>query len=347
MAKRTRDERHILEMFQYMRPTGSKTEQRFIDRFLTPLGFKRDPFKNLVVTVGDNPVILWSSHVDTVHYDEGIQTLHYDGEMLGLSQKSKRTSSCLGADDTAGIWLMTEMIKAGVPGVYVIHHAEESGCVGSGDLARYDEEFFKDIQAAIAFDRYGTKSIITHQMGRRCASEAFSASLGGALRVASGGLIDLKSDDGGSYTDTNEYRHLVPECTNISVGYYSQHTSRETQDVPYLISLRDALVSADFSALVFERDPTAKEESHVFGHGFWHGSRTYHGYEDDDRNYPEFPEEEAGEGASRSLDSLDIKSLVALYPHVAAEVLQAFGLTRFDFLQEITAIHGTADALAY
>jgi len=345
MAKRTDDERLILEMFAYMRPTGSETEQLFIDRYLTPLGFQRDPFNNLVVTVGDNPRILWSSHVDTVHSNEGIQTLHYDGEFLELSKGAKKTSNCLGADDTAGIWLMTEMIKAGVPGVYVIHDAEESGCIGSGKLAQGNPAFFDGIDVAVAFDRYGYNSVITHQMGRRCCSEAFSASFTAALDAAFGASTDYKSDDGGSYTDTNEYTSLVPECTNISVGYFSQHGRSESQNVPFLIKLRDLMVTADFSNLVIERDPSVVES--LYGGRGWawafrDNDRAGSGYDlrdpwDDPDNYTAFRD-------VRSQDSLE--ELVRHYPDVAAQVLQAYGLTRTTFMDEISEVYGEM-ALAY
>jgi hypothetical protein len=66
-------------------------------------------------------------------------------------------------------------------------------------------------------------------------------------------------DPSGSYTDSNEYAHIIPECTNLSVGYYSQHTAKETQDLNYVAQLRDALISADWSKLVISRDPAILE----------------------------------------------------------------------------------------
>ncbi|WP_349434262.1 M28 family peptidase [Pararhizobium sp. A13] len=339
MAKLSQDEKTILAMFSYMRPSGTPTETMFIERFLTPLGFTRDPFQNLVLTVGDKPRILWSSHVDTVHGKEGIQTLAYDGEMLTLSKGAKLNSSCLGADDTAGIWLMTEMIKANVPGVYVIHHAEENGCVGSRDLARGNPEFFADIDAAIAFDRMGYDSVITHQMGMRTASDRFALSFSMMLddALGDGSKSKYAADDGGAYTDTNEYSHLVPECTNISVGYHSQHTRNESQHVGHLIALRNLLVKADLSTLVIARDPAQVEyagsrgfyRGGFFGHGNWDHDDPW----DNPKNYTAFPDR-------RSTGSME--DLVRAYPDVAANILASYGMSRNTLMDEIADMYGDA-----
>jgi hypothetical protein len=49
-------------------------------------------------------------------------------------------------------------------------------------------------------------------------------------------------DDGGVYTDSAEFVDYIPECTNISVGYYSEHTVNEKQDINHLIDLCVACV---------------------------------------------------------------------------------------------------------
>ncbi|KQR67852.1 M28 family peptidase [Rhizobium sp. Leaf341] len=339
--KLSADEKTILAMFSYKRPMGSPTEQAFIDRYLTPLGFKRDSYKNLVLRVGENPRILFSSHVDTVHVTEGIQQLHYDGATLQLAKSARATSSCLGADCTAGVWLMTEMVKAAVPGIYVIHHGEENGCIGSGDLAKGNPAFFDDIEAAIAFDRYGYTSVITHQMGRRTASDAFAASFGTTLTAALDCDCGLIADDGGAYTDTNEYARLVPECTNISVGYHSQHSKNETQHVPFLILLRDGLLAMDWSKLVIERDPSVID--YGYSRGFYRGgssnTSSRGGWADwadlddpwnDPQNYV-LPDK-------RNCGSLE--DLVRAYPEVAADILSSYGITRNTMMDEISCMYG-------
>lgn len=337
----------VRDMFSYCRPSGTPTEQSFIDRFLTPLGFRRDTFNNLVVTIGDNPKILWSSHVDTVHYDEGFQTtdFNWDTGILQLSKKSRKHSSCLGADDTAGIWLMTEMIKEGVPGVYVIHHAEESGCVGSSNLAKFNPEFFNKIDFAIAFDRRGYDSIVTHQCGLRTASDLFADDFARIMDDAYGCAAGLKADDGGVYTDTNEYAHLVPECTNISVGYFSQHSRNETQNVYHLIAMRNALVKADFSKLVAYRDPDKVESlgRYSFGKSGYSGSFGGH-YGWDEHDYdPWSPPEHSNKSKPKHRPQTLVDAVEA-YPDIAADILQAYGLSYTEFMMEVAATLGEAYA---
>jgi len=41
-------------------------------------------------------------------------------------------------------------------------------------------------------------------------------------------------DDGGVYTDSAEFVDIIEECTNLSVGYFSEHTTSEKQDIDFL-----------------------------------------------------------------------------------------------------------------
>ena len=90
-------------------------------------------------------------------------------------------------------------------------------------------------------------------MGQRTCSESFADDLESILKM------NLKPDSGGVYTDSYEYCDLVSECTNISVGYYNQHTSKEHQDMDFIMRLRDALVKADWSKIKGYRDPSVIE----------------------------------------------------------------------------------------
>jgi hypothetical protein len=239
----------IISMLSYRRPAGSGSEMEFIKKFIIPLGAKMDKHGNWRLQVGEAPSVLWSSHTDSVHSKEGYQKVDYDGKYLSLPVNSK--SNCLGADCAAGVWIMTEMIKAKVPGLYMFHFAEEIGCVGSRAIVEKEPGLLAGIKAAIAFDRKGTSSIITHQ-GQRTCSDTFGTSMSTQLPAR------YKLDDTGVLTDTKQYRHLVPECTNISVGYYNEHRPQEALDVGHLIELRNWMVKFDQSKLVIERDPFAK-----------------------------------------------------------------------------------------
>ncbi len=144
---------------------------------------------------------------------------------------------------------MTEMIEAGVPGLYAFHRGEERGGLGSRYVAAQEPERLAGIRAAIAFDRRGTSSIITHQSGERCCSEDFAASLSRAIG------LHHQADPTGTFTDTANYTDLIGECTNISVGYDAEHTPSETLDLDYLLCLRRAILNIDVGVLVYARNP--------------------------------------------------------------------------------------------
>ncbi len=246
----------LIDMHSYKRPAGSATEHEFIDKYVATLpGAHRDPWGNWRVVVDDTPV-LWSCHTDTVHYDDGRQTTHYDDAtgILALSRFSKHHSGCLGADDTAGVFIMCEMIKRAVPGTYVFHYGEEKGCIGSRDLAEFDSLWLQRFDMAIALDRGGCQDVITYQIGDRCASDAFARSLANELHAVS--TITL-SPAHGIYTDTASYVDLIPECTNLSVGYSGAHGRSESLNCWHVLRLLDALCRLDTDMLTVDRDPDA------------------------------------------------------------------------------------------
>ena len=139
-------------MHTYKRPQGSKTERRFIHNFIVPTGAKPDKFGNYYLCIGKAP-IMWSSHTDTVHHNKGIQTVGYDGMEIGIAAEDNSKASCLGADDTVGVWHMLQMIKAKVPGLYVFHRQEEGGRKGSQYIARAHGDLLKNVKYCIALDR--------------------------------------------------------------------------------------------------------------------------------------------------------------------------------------------------
>lgn len=238
----------LVNWLQHMRPAYSQTERLFCERYLEPIFGKPDVHGNYIKVIGDRPNIAFTAHTDTVHKFEGIQTLTIEDDIV-----TTMNGSCLGADCTTGLWLMAGMIEAGVEGVYVAHAAEEIGGIGSTKLVADRPAWLIEIDAVISFDRFGTNSVITHQGGRRTASDTFAISLADALDLS------FKPDNYGTYTDSLEYADVVPECTNISVGYYDQHTSSESQDLYFAQVLLERLIAARWDTLAISRDPTHLE----------------------------------------------------------------------------------------
>ncbi len=93
----------LLAMLTYRRPAWSDAESKFIERFIHPLGAESDDFGNMMLRIGTAPV-LWSCHTDTVHKNEGRQTIGVSDGVVKLAKGSK--VNCLGADDAAGVWLI-------------------------------------------------------------------------------------------------------------------------------------------------------------------------------------------------------------------------------------------------
>lgn len=246
-----------------MRPAGNPYEEAFINRYIDPLNPNVDAFGNRWIDVGtDEPTVVWSSHTDTVHNRGGFQLVEVNKRNIASLAPKQKDSNCLGADCTTGVWLMLEMIEAGVPGRYIFHRDEENGGNGSKWIATNNPSLLHGIKYAIAFDRRGVTDVITHQGSKTC-SQKFALSLCAAL---GGGY---KPNSNGMFTDTKNYRRLVPECTNISVGYYGAHSPKETQDLGHLKWLRDTLCQIDLSNLVVDRDPA--EPDPVLNYGYYAG----------------------------------------------------------------------------
>ncbi len=247
----------LAEMLSYCRPHGSVTTKTFCHRYLMSLpDMTRDIHGNFHCDRGRNSTVLWSAHVDTVHRSPGMQRVKETRGRLALGKpRDGVRRECLGGDDTVGVYLLREMVLAGIPGHYVFHVGEERGCIGSRALADSHAVELQAYQYAIALDRAGISDVVTYQHGKRCCSEVFSESIAGLLTDVAG-----YSSAHGVYTDTAEYVRLIPECTNLSVGYYHQHTAAEYVDTVHVRALREALLAFDETQLVCERNPAAPDE---------------------------------------------------------------------------------------
>ena len=261
------DIQNIRRTFSYGRPADSDMETHWVNEYLfTPemqeLGMYKDGFAyrgdegegNCIIRIGnlEDSKTLFSSHTDTVHRSGIIQNVFINPEDMKFSTDS---GQCLGADDGSGVWLMLELIKAGVNGLYIFHRAEEVGGQGSSWIVNNTPELLEGMKRAIAFDRKDTWNIITHQSCTRTCSDEFAADMGEKLGMGHRG------DSTGSFTDTANYDTIIPECTNISVGYYNAHSARENQKIEYIINFRNALRKVDFEGLITERNPEVPEYS--------------------------------------------------------------------------------------
>jgi hypothetical protein len=61
------------------------------------------------------------------------------------------------------------------------------------------------------------------------------------------------------YTDTAEFVDIIPECTNISVGYDHEHSQQECLNIHHYELLSQAVLAVQWDKLPTDRDPTVPE----------------------------------------------------------------------------------------
>ena len=336
-----KSQKKLLDMLTYKRREGSVGQQLFNERFIQPMMGKPDKVGNYLCQVyPDGQVerfrgvihpknkIIFMAHHDTVHRTDGRQKVFYDTVSKTAFVDH---DECLGADCTTGVFLILEMIRYKVPGLYIIHTGEECGGIGSSFIVGGKPKWLNEVEACISFDRYGTNSIITHQMGQRTCSDSFADDIESILKM------NLKSDSGGVYTDSYEYCNLVSECTNISVGYYNQHTKTEYQDMDFVMKLRDALINADWGKLRGYRDPTVIEYDD-YGKGWTSKNKQPYWT----NRSSEF--DKAGATDDDNCEYLcdkysSIERVVEAFPYETSQILQEYGYDKSGLIKDILNYH--------
>lgn len=252
----------LRRLLSVRRPYGSRAEGQVITDLVHQFGavFQHssmhvDAAGNLHLDVrGGRSTTLFVAHVDTAHRTEGANVFDDSKPMWTADGKHP-----LGADDGAGVALIATMALYGVPGYYVFTRGEERGGRGARHLAQEQYDLLAQFDRAIAFDRRDTVSVITHQGMGRCCSDLFAEALSTAFNDR--GLLFMP-DDTGVYTDTAEFVEVIPECTNVSVGYYNEHTGKESLDTDHLRDLLRACLFVDWESLPTSRDPLDEDDEY-------------------------------------------------------------------------------------
>lgn len=246
------------------RPSNSLSEAAFVARLVKRLPVSMiDEAGNIYVDLRElsSPPSrsMFTCHTDTVHSSEGPNKYAIEGDF------AVAVGAPLGADDGAGIALLCHMIENKVPGLYVMFRSEESGGVGSRFLAENHIALLEQFDRAIAFDRRGVSSVITHQ-GSRCCSDKFGEALAEALSTDD---LLYATDPTGVFTDTANFTEHISCCTNISCGYEKEHSDKERLNVKHLKMLAAQIIKVDWEALPVVRS-TIVEPSHD-----WRGSSSW------------------------------------------------------------------------
>jgi hypothetical protein len=264
-------------------------EAEFIRRYIDNIhGIKKDGFGNRYIKIGLSDVA-FLSHLDTVHsatdstrkqdvmVSDGFafkennetwqkqqtkkskkkqktKTYNYGPDMMyggaygaNINYQQYYNRSPLGGDDTAGVWLMLNLLSSGVPGLYIFFRSEERGSNGSHYMERNEPNILEGINKAVALDRRDYFDVITHQGGTRTCSDKFAKAIANQL---GGGY---KPSSGGIHCDSANLTYLVPECTNISVGYFQEHTNNEILDLDFIEKLFHKLKGVHWSSLPVDK----------------------------------------------------------------------------------------------
>lgn len=268
----------LLTILSTQRKAGTEGEETFVADYLLPLAdhpnttqFTQDAYGNVFVEVCGGSDKLFTAHTDMIVIPNTKQKVLYDANLM-LAYTDKCT---LGADDGAGMWLLMELLKAGVPCWLAFFREEEIGGRGSSFAAKDNPEFFKTFTHCISFDRRGTGDVITHQSWGRCCSDALADHLSRALNAHG---LDYAPCDGGIFTDSANMTDLIAECTNCSIGYLHEHHDTEELDVDHLLRLRDALVKIDWTTMPVKREPGEDDFKYDYS---WLNYRNFNGFDRD------------------------------------------------------------------
>jgi hypothetical protein len=303
---------------------------------------------------------LFIAHVDTVHREVGANKI----------RKTKTfwyaDGAPLGADDGAGCAMLMHLIHADVKGYYIFSQGEECGGIGAKHLEKNHADLLAQFDRAIAFDRRGTDSIISHQGWSRCASDTFCQALADALNLHDENLM-YTPDDTGVYTDTAEFIDIIPECTNISVGYDHEHSQQECLNINHYELLSQAVLQVEWDKLPTDRDPTVPEyketkydmgmtgwwtkyDSKAYDDGFTHNkqvdSKYFGHWQDDDYWQTEDLLDGLYDAMAGSYDFLLEQISEEVYPEdplIAKRFLSRRLLTK-ELLQEAITMAETYDA---
>jgi hypothetical protein len=250
------------------------------------------------ITVDRGGDTCFTSHTDTVNNKLGENTLVLDSKGLVRVEGG----GVLGADDGAGMYVMTRMILAGKSGLYVFFATEEQGRLGSSNYAMPEH-----IKKCVSFDRKGYDNLITHQMSEEGCSVAFADAF-----IAQFDL-PYKKDPTGSFTDSYTFFESVSECINLSVGYFDQHTKNESLDVVFLEKLVDACISMDWESLPTKRDP----EVYRFTVDYKYGS---------DKSYGDWGNYSYNYKGKHALFNESMEDYVYDHPEIVAAYLEDIGV---------------------
>jgi len=230
---------------------------------LLPTGLTKDQFGNYFLEIGENSETMFCAHLDTVgHSKEKVEHKYFKNKINGNTFIGTDGSTILGADDKSGVVILMNLIEKQIPGLYYFFLGEEIGAKGSRAAVALYPDLFKKYKRCIAFDRRDYGSIISKQMGDVCCSQEFVSALSAEL---SKNGMKYQDDPTGIFTDSAIFMETIPECTNLSVGYFYEHSHNEIQNYDYLRQLAQTVTKINWESLPVVRVAEVKKSVYHSG----------------------------------------------------------------------------------
>lgn len=169
--------------------------------------------KDYIVAIGDIPIAL-VAHLDTV-YSSPVKNLYYDQKQGVLWSPEG-----IGADDRAGVFAITKIIKDGYRPSVIFTTDEERGGLGASVLAGMECPI-PGLKYLIELDRRGIDDCVFYD----CGAQDFMT------YIESFGF----TTDWGSFSDISFLCPAWDICgVNLSIGYQNEHCEIETLHIKYM-----------------------------------------------------------------------------------------------------------------
>lgn len=178
---------------------------------------------------GEIPILL-VAHCDIVTSNNEYPTEFIYEKNDSIIRANNRT---LGADDRGGVYIILEALKKLSKRPYLLFtHSEERGCIGASEFVTKMPYNEYEIKFMIELDRRGSNDLVYYDCDGYDEFMKFCEDMTGYKHAY------------GSYSDICELMNEWKICgVNMSVGYYSEHTSKEYVIIDEMLNTKDVLVN--------------------------------------------------------------------------------------------------------
>ena len=155
---------------------------------------------------------LLQAHVDTVKRKEPVKVSSRNSVLF--------SDEVLGADDRAGVWALTYLMKRcedqklEIPNLLFTNYEETGGSGMIEFVKATDKEMFGHIHMSIAMDRKGCGHYVTYNDNPR-ETKVYMSLFGWAEGYGTNSDISIFTEE-----------YLIP-AVNVSIGYHNEHTNNE------------------------------------------------------------------------------------------------------------------------